>query len=254
MRKNDCLLIAHRGSSFEAPENTLSAVMLAWKENADAVEIDIRLTKDNQVVVIHDASAKRTGGLNKKISGLNLAELRGLDFGNWKDVKWKGEKIPRLSEVLQTMPEGKKLFIEIKCGPEIIEPLQKILSSGIVNPSRLVLMHFDLNTLIQTKNVFPNIKILWLYEFLPVNFGSAKNKLKNIINTAATNKFSGVNIENKKKLDANFIHECKKNDLECFCWTVNNPERAVYLIESGISGITTDRPGWLRQNLNLIKD
>ena len=96
------LIIAHRGESYDAPENTLAAINLAWQRNADAVEIDIQLSADNQIVVIHDLNTKRIGNRNKKVKKQTLAELKELEAGKHKGEKWKDEKIPTLSEVLET--------------------------------------------------------------------------------------------------------------------------------------------------------
>ena len=86
MLKN-CLIIAHRGESFDAPENTLAAVNLAWERGADAVEIDVQLSKDNKIVVIHDENTKRTGGRNKLVKNQTLKELKELDVGIYRDKK-----------------------------------------------------------------------------------------------------------------------------------------------------------------------
>ncbi|HSG69711.1 MAG TPA: glycerophosphodiester phosphodiesterase family protein, partial [Planctomycetaceae bacterium] len=106
-------IIAHRGASYDAPENTLASVNLAWEQNADAVEIDIWLTSDNQIVLMHDKTPKRYGGPDTLVSEMTLEQLRALDVGAWKDPRWKGEKAPLLSEVLPLVPAGKRLFIEI---------------------------------------------------------------------------------------------------------------------------------------------
>src|SRR5580698_8356847 len=100
-------IIAHRGSSFEAPENTLAAVNLAWRQRADAVEIDVHLSRDGRLVVIHDSNTRRTTGVNRKVARQTLAELHALDAGRWKGLTWLGEKIPSLEEVLASVPPGK---------------------------------------------------------------------------------------------------------------------------------------------------
>src|SRR5204863_3482831 len=90
-------IVAHRGSSEEAPENTLAAFRLGY-EQADACELDIHLSKDGHVVVLHDANTKRTAGLDKPVAEQTLAELRTLDAGKSKGGKFSNEKIPLLSE------------------------------------------------------------------------------------------------------------------------------------------------------------
>ena len=104
----DPLIVAHRGSSFEAPENTLPAFRLAWEQGADAIERDFLLTKDDQIVCIHDASTKRLSDKNLVVSKSTFEELRALDVGAWKHEKFKGTKIPTISEVFATIPKGKK--------------------------------------------------------------------------------------------------------------------------------------------------
>lgn len=122
-------LIAHRGASDEAPENTLAAMQLAWQNNADGVEIDVRLTKDQEVVLLHDPILRRTTGNTSSIADLTLEEVQTLDAGSWKDSRWRGEKIPRLYDVLEQMPKGKVIFVEIKCGAEIVPKLKQVLAA-----------------------------------------------------------------------------------------------------------------------------
>src|SRR5262245_4724666 len=93
-------IVAHRGASYDAPENTLASLKLAWEQKADASEFDVFLSKDGKIVVIHDADTKRTAGVDKKVVSQTLDELRALDVGSWKNAKFKGEKIPTLDEML----------------------------------------------------------------------------------------------------------------------------------------------------------
>ena len=83
-------IIAHRGASHDAPEHTLSAVSLGWKRNADAVEVDVYLSKDGKIVVIHDENTKRTTGHDGLVHKMTWAQLQKLDAGNWKNKKFKG--------------------------------------------------------------------------------------------------------------------------------------------------------------------
>ena len=246
-------IIAHRGASYDAPENTMASVDLAWKQDANAVEVDIRLSKDNEIVVIHDRNVKRTGGLNKNVNEIDLQELKQLDFGAWKGVEWSGEKIPLLRDVLESVPEGKQLFIEVKSKHEIIDPLISLLNQKIVPLSDIVIMHFDLDTLSKLKSEFPENEILFLYEFLPFSISYVRKKLlKSVIDKAREDNFHGINVENISEYDKEFLDLCRGNNLKTYCWVVNYPVRAKYLIDSGIDGITTDRPGWLRNQLHNL--
>lgn len=105
-------IFAHRGASAYAPENTLAAFELAILQKADAIEFDVKLSSDDQVVVIHDQTVDRTTNGTGKVRDLRLAALQELDAGSHFDTAYRGESIPTLSQVFETV--GKKLFINIE--------------------------------------------------------------------------------------------------------------------------------------------
>ena len=105
-------IFAHRGASAHAPENTLAAFELAVEQNADGIELDVKLSSDGQVVVIHDPTVDRTTGAKGRVKDLPLAELRSLDAGNFFLPAFRGEKIPTLEEVFETL--GKRIFINVE--------------------------------------------------------------------------------------------------------------------------------------------
>src|SRR5210317_1799983 len=92
------LLVAHRGASGDAPENTLPAFQLAWQQGADAIEGDFRLTSDGQIVCVHDGDTKRVANRTLTVKDTSLDELRQLDVGAWKGTRWEGTRIPTLKE------------------------------------------------------------------------------------------------------------------------------------------------------------
>jgi len=234
-------IIAHRGASYLAPENTLAAANLAWELNADAVEIDIYLTQDNRVVAIHDKDTKRTclGKKNMKIANTPSEVLRELDAGVWKDEKYKGEKIPFLSEIIETVPPQKTLVVEIKCGSEVLPHLKRVVdNSG--KKDQIVFIAFGWDTILNTKKVFPENKCYWL--------SSVKVGLKNKMEQAAEKGLEGVNL-NHKIIDEKVMQMAVENNLEVLTWTVNDPEEAKRLDQLGVAGITTDRPGWLKEQM-----
>jgi glycerophosphoryl diester phosphodiesterase len=245
-------IIAHRGSSYEAPENTMSSAKIAIDQNADALEVDIHLTKDNEIVVIHDADIKRTAGIKKNVKDLSLNELKQYEFGSWKAKKWNGERIPTLKEILQILPPEKTIFIEIKSGAECLPELKKLFFELNIPTSQIVLMDFNFETVKKAKSMFPDVEVLFLYEFKRFTTSANKrNQLDDIIKMAGDYKIDGLNIQNVKQLDADFIKKAKDNGLKCYCWTVDNHKRAKYLIDSGIDGIATNRPGWIKLKLKM---
>lgn len=106
------IIFAHRGASAHAPENTLAAFELALTQRADAIELDVKLSADGQVVVIHDATVDRTTGSQGRVRDLTLAQLKSLDAGSFFSEKFRGEKIPTLAEVFEAV--GKRTFINVE--------------------------------------------------------------------------------------------------------------------------------------------
>ncbi len=233
--------IAHRGASYLAPENTVAAANLAWELGADAVECDVYLTKDNRVMVIHDKDTKRTcsGKKNLDIKDSPSMLLRDLDAGVWKDKKYKGEKIPFLSELIETVPDGKTLVVEIKCGSEVLPALKRVVEkSG--KQEQIVFICFGWKTILDTKNEFPENKCYWL--------SAIKQGLKKRIGQAAEKGLDGVNLRNLI-IDKEIVELTKANNLEVLTWTVDNPVEAKRLTEIGVVGITTNRPKWLKDEM-----
>lgn len=234
-------IIAHRGASYIAPENTVAAANLAWELNADAVEVDIYLSSDNRVVIIHDKTTKRTclGKKNMKIADTPSEVLRALDAGVWKDEKYQGEKIPFLSEIIETVPPQKTLVVEIKCGSEVLPHLKRVVeNSG--KQKQIVFIAFDWDTILDTKKVFPENNCYWL--------SSAKNGLKNKMEQAAEKGLEGVNL-NHKIIDKEVMQMAAENNLEVLTWTVDDPQEAKRLAKLGVAGVTTNRPGWMREQM-----
>ena len=124
------LVIAHRGASSKAPENTLAAYDLAWELGSDAIEIDLRKTKDSFLVCSHDNNLNRVSSNKKSISSMLLSEINEIDVGSWKSSKFKSERVPLLSKVLSVIPEGKKVFLEIKGGLKEIDELISIVKKS----------------------------------------------------------------------------------------------------------------------------
>jgi len=146
------LIIAHRGASHDAPENTLAAFKLAIEQGADGFEADFYLGKDGHVVCLHDADTKRVAGKKLLAKEAPFEELRLLDVGSWKGPQWKGERMPTLEEVLAAVPEGKKIFIELKSSREVVGPMVKILAASKLSPEQVVVISFNADRSPSAKN------------------------------------------------------------------------------------------------------
>lgn len=243
-------IIGHRGASHDAPENTLAAFKLGWEQGADAVELDIWLTKDGKIVCLHDADTKRTTGVLKKVAESTLDELRTLDAGTWKDAKWRGEKLPTLAEALAAIPAGKRLVIEIKAGVEILPELARDLKAAGKPDGQLVIISFKHDVCAGAKRLFPKIPVLYLSSFKQdKSTGAWSPTAAELIQKAKSAGLDGINLSYKGPLDAAFVNQTHAAGLKFYVWTVNDPEIARKLVAAGADGITTDRPGWLRGQL-----
>lgn len=232
-------IIGHRGASFLAPENTVASSKLAWESGADAVECDIYLSKDNKIMCSHDASTKRTSGQDFKIKESSSKFLRKLDVGSFKDKKYKGEKIPFLKELIEEVPDGKELVIEIKSGSEVLPYLKKEVTKAGEN-KKFTFISFDLQTITETKKVFPHNKCYWLCS----NAELLTRNLRLIPEAGLDGVSLSYGIINKK-----VATEVKNLNMELFAWTVDDPSEAKRLISLGVRGITTNRPGWLNEQI-----
>lgn len=241
-------IIAHRGASYDAPENTLGAFKLGYQQKADADELDIQLTSDGKIVVMHDHNTARTSGITNQIASTSFATLAQTDVGQWG--KWKGktyhEKIPSLDQTLALIPEGKRLFIEIKCGPEILPELENSLKRSGKKPSQTVLIGFGYETMQQAKEKLPDLQAFWLV-------GADKNKkyplVDEMIAKAKAARLDGLNLEQGFPMDAAFVSKVHAAGLKLYTWTVDDPAVARRLATVGVDGITTNRPEWLREQL-----
>lgn len=169
-------IIAHRGDSMHAPENTRAAIKMAIDAGAEGVEFDVRLSKDGVPVVVHDETLKRTGGINKHISEFTAAELGKIDVGSWFNKKFpkkankefSEECVPTLHNLLDLLNsfEG-RIYVEMKCTPADIVALPKAVCSALrsqKDQERLVVKSFNLGSLPVVRSLLPNLNIAALFD------------------------------------------------------------------------------------------
>jgi glycerophosphoryl diester phosphodiesterase len=243
-------IIAHRGSSAAAPENTVSAFKLGWEEKADACELDLHLTKDGKIVIIHDKDTKRTTGVPKVVAESTLEELRSLDAGTWKDPKWKGEKLPTLEECLGTMPteKNKRFFLEIKCGPEVVPAMTTILEPMRARADQLVIISFNLESCTAAKKAMP-----WMKNYLIVS-GKTKDKKQRtdvtpFIKQAKEAGLDGLDLGMDWPWTPEMVKQIRGAGLGVYVWTVDKPADIARFAGLGVDGITTNEPAVVREEL-----
>ncbi len=250
----DVELIAHRGESFDAPENTLAAFNLAWERKVPAFELDVHVTGDGGLIVSHDADTKRTTGVQKIIKESTLEELQKLDAGSWKGARWAGEKMPTLLKSLRTIPDRGRCFIEIKVGPEAIAPLVDVVRESGKRPEQLAIISFHADTIAEAKRKLPQLKAYYLSAFRQDKATQAWTPTADeLIRKAKELKADGLDLAANGPLDRAFVDQVKKAGLEFYVWTVDKPADARRFVEMGVDGITTNRPAWMREQLKTDK-
>ncbi len=241
----DVAIVAHRGASRDAPENTVASAKLGWTQQADAVEIDVHLTRDGEVVVIHDSTLLRTTGKDARVDDTSLAEIRRLDAGVWKGAAWRDERVPTLAEVLATVPAGKRLFVELKETPGLVPALERAVARGPVPMSDIVLISFDAQALHEAKRALPGCPALLLLD----TPDGASERLPEWIARCHASGFNGLDVSAGWPITTELVERLRAENLELHVWTVNDARRARGLAAAGVVSITTDRPGWLRGQL-----
>ena len=243
-------LIAHRGASHDAPENTLAAFRLAWETGADGIEGDFRLSRDGQIVCLHDTTTGRTAGISLTVADTTLARLRELDVGALYGPLWRDERIPTLQEVIATVPPGKKLFIELKSGPEILLPLAAILAGADLDPRQVVILAFSEEVITAARRQLPRVKALWLTNSLRERDGDSRTSvIETVLSTLERTGASGLSCRARHAIDAPFVQALHAAGREFHVWTVDAPRTAARFAALGADSVTTNRPGWLRARL-----
>lgn len=235
------MVVGHRGASGIAPENTVAAAKLAWEQGADAVEVDVHLSADDQIVVIHDKGTKRTTGKDYKVSETSYAILKELDAGSWKSEKYQGERIPLLQSVIDIIPDGKLLVVEIKSDKKIVPFIKKSFQQH-PKADQLIFIAFNYETIVDAKNAFPANKAFWLSS-------SFKEEPEIVLKKVKEDGLDGVDL-NFRMIDAELMEVAIAFELEVHTWTVNNMEKAVALKNLGVRSITTDYPDKVLKAIN----
>ena len=238
--------IAHRGASHDAPENTMSAFRLAWQQGADGIEGDFFLSKDGQIVCIHDKDTKRTGSENLPVGKSTLAELRKLEYGSWKDPKFKGEPLPLLGDVLDELPKEKWFLLEIKDTDKIVQPIAEILRLKKADSTRVVLISFDANVIKKCREIMPEYRACLLHALSDFNKTGQADKYLEIIKSSGS---QGLAYKEQESIPAKWLSKIAGENQILASWTINTPESAARAVTRGVNFLITDRPGGLRGEL-----
>lgn len=230
-------IIAHRGASTYAPENTLAAFQKALDQQADGIELDVRLTKDNVPVICHDATVNRTSNGKGYIHNMTVSQLKKLDFGASFSKKYKGEMIPTLEETLALIEDASiTLHIEIKNGPIIPKNLEQKIVELVYEygfEDQAVYSSFDHHSLQRLSEIDPRAKIGLLFHI-------------NLIHLFEYIENTGLRVHsihpNHFYVTEEMIEEAHKRNIEVNIYTVNNKAMALSYQQIGIDGLITNNP------------
>ena len=247
--EDNFLIIAHRGASKFAPENTLASVNAALKLNPNRIEIDVQQTKDSVIVLMHDTTLGRTTNGKGLIKEKTFLELTKLDAGSWFSEEFSKERIPTLEAIIKLIDGKCELIIEIKKGGDYYPNIEKNILNIIKKhkaESWVIIHSFDSEILERMHQLNPNIA---LHKLLV-------GKLK-FVPFIVSNQFESLNIDSQPYIKAyslnyafanrDIIKLLKSKGKEINVWNVNDAHSANELISLGVDGIITDNP-------NLLKD
>ncbi|MFX3619441.1 MAG: glycerophosphodiester phosphodiesterase [Sporolactobacillus sp.] len=228
-------IIAHRGSKANRPENTLSAFEEAKRVGSDGIELDVHLTKDQEIVVMHDEKVNRTTNGKGQIKNFTLNELKALDAGSWFSPKYKGEKVPRLVEVLDLLSDySGVLNIEFKTDKNIypgIEARVFRLIQDYRHDLPVVYSSFNHESLMRLKKIDPHADIaLLLWERLVEPWRYTEQVGATAQHLWEPSAFSETTQQ---------LHD---HHIKVRAWTVNKPKNMHHAFDLGVDAIITDYP------------
>lgn len=225
-------IIAHRGASAFAPQNTMPAFEEGWRCGSDGVEMDLHLTADGKIAVIHDCSTENLTDGKRVVADSTMEELKRLDAGIVTGAKWAGTHIPELSEVLNAAPTGKELVLELKCGAEILPALTDYVKRAHISERDVVVISFN-ESVFEVKNYLPYARCYFLE--------ADSEKLGEAFAKAAEAEITGLDLA-WELVDASVMDSAKSAGLDIYVWTVDDANVAKKMRDLGISGLTTNTP------------
>lgn len=235
-------IFGHRGASAYAPENTLASFQLALRQNADAVELDAKLTSDGQVIVIHDQTVDRTTDHTGRVRELPLAEFRQMDGGSHFDVAFRGEPVPTLEDVFQAVGQLTYINVELTNYASVLDELPEKVAE-LVNR-----YHLNQRVLFSSFNPIALHRIPRLVPDAPIGLLAGRGA-SGALARSFLSKVLPLNSLHPEKSDVTprLVQNAHKRGQKVFVYTVNRQEDMIKLFQMGVDGIFTDDPVLARQ-------
>lgn len=255
------MLIAHRGESIDAPENTLPAYKTAV-ERGFGFECDIYLSKDNRVFTFHDKNLTRTtAGLNtNKCSDVDwegvISKVDVGSWGKWKNSAFKGTTPALLEDVLKLARDGRKIYVEIKTGPEIVPYVKEIfMKQKNAHPGNTLFISFNALSCREIKKQMPEYKCYFLDSGVRGNSKKRRQATpQEVMSSLKFSKADGLDISFRPNLvTEEFVRNIRKEGYELHVWTIDDLPRALLARQRGAMTITTNCAKKLLDEYNLLK-
>ncbi len=225
------IVIGHRGNPVDAPENTIASLHSAFAAGSDVVELDIRLTRDGTLVVMHDETVNRTTSGHGAIAELTLAELKALDAGSWKDARFAGERVPTLAEALHAARGKGRLLLDVPVDGLGSAIAAELRATG-TPPGAVMLGTWDGAQRADFARHLPDVTLL-LSEGAPASWD--EGYFREV-------KAAGVTIFEIPNATPAFIADAHARGMPVYAYTINDEPTMRRLIEGGVDGIETDDP------------
>ncbi len=228
-------LIAHRGASGHAPENTMAAFKLALEMGAEAVELDVHQSKDHELVVIHDEDLKRVGGRKARVRDLTARELAQADVGSWYAKRFSSEGVPTLDQVFDLVDGKAELHVEIKRGSSLYPGIEERVVDLIQRRkawSRTLVSSFDHQALYMARSLDERVRVGYLLGLTPMR--TAWRELSEL-------KAESLNLS-RRQADARKLRGCRQRGLKMLVYTVNTQRELAKLSKLGVDGVFSNFP------------
>ena len=235
LNSGQTLVFGHRGALAQAPMNTLAAFDCALQQGADGIELDVQLSKDGHLVVIHDTTVDATTDGRGHVADMTLAELKQLDAGAWFSADYKGERIPTLDDVFDAFGDKLLINVEIKSSPAWGYRADKLLAECVRRhgmSERLIVSSFDPALLGGLRQMMPTAMLGFLYQ--PDMPASHYLPLKRLWHQARHPR--------QDMVDQGYMNWARAQRYFVNVWTVNDGARALELSRLGVNAIITDEP------------
>jgi glycerophosphoryl diester phosphodiesterase len=229
------LIIAHRGASGHAPENTMAAFKLALDMGAKAIELDVHQTRDGKLVVIHDSDLKRTGRAKKRIRDLTWSQLKDQEVGSWFHADFKDQGVPLLEDVYELCQGRAELHVELKKGSSLYPGIERNVLDLVARRSAFettLFSSFDHQALFNLRDLNEQARLGYLKGFtlMPKAYQEMKAMRAESLNCSM------------RQVNAKLVKTCHERNLRVLVYTVNEAKDIQRLDKLGVDGVFCNYP------------